>query len=584
MSLRRTIGEVLCRETLILLFSRCFGVHASPVGSSPPAGPLGSTPSGPNTGSIPAGSSSSNNTVANVASTPSIRSIDTILAVLSVILITSTYAILIGSGTRLSSTSKLPLASIEANIGNLLSRAWVSKSDSADLESTSENCQENDAIRLLYVGKMDNEQERAGRGVEQCQALAAKEVARPPMWLTTGSSLTKSMVQLCVWEWISIWMVVGMVLATLSFNGFFANVRGPDANPRLVVVLLYLVSFCVHAWYVWQKSRSFFTLLGAGASWSLLDKAAFASVDLVQLKSRLLGGPNPVLRQVGKPAGSPVFPAYETKLLQDVGLPENTIPLPNPKLSDSRKGAIDTVSDWQKREINSVVESGKVALDRIVTNVMTIVGITITTGFSAWTSSTSSESSQLGSLALLASLTLGTGAMFSSAIELSIMNDSFRNVLFLKELMINGQAASHVEKRALKKTVIGFTHNTVKTRPVRMRELARYTGFWGLLLFGPGYSFLPSKEDHDRQATGAVFEFRVDVRGKSVILTTEETNRHNKREGDGNVEAINAFYSPEPSNTKPLVVLSHSENGDSSVPNLADSHTQDGVQQFTPAS
>ena len=538
----------------MVLTARVVGVQASPVENSQPAGPLGNIPGGPNIGSIPAGSSSSNDTVANIVSTPSIRSIDTILAVLSVILVTLTYATLIGPGTRLSSTSKLPLASIEANIGNLLSRAWVNKSDTADIGSTSGNGEDNDAIRLLYVGKMDNEHGRAARGVEQCHSIPAKGVDTPPMWLTTGSSLTKSMVQICVWEWVSIWIVLGMVLATASFNGFFTKVRGPDANPRLVIVLLYLVSFCIHAWYVWKKTRSFFTLLGAGASWSLLDKASFASVELAQLKSRLLGGQPPVLRQVGKPAGSPVFPAYEAKLLQDVGLPENAFPPADPKLTDSRKGGIETVNDWQKREINSTVESGKVALDRIVTNVMTIVGITITTGFSAWTSNTSSESSQLGSLALLASLTLGTGAMFSSAIELSVMNDSFRNVLFLKEVMINGQAASHVEKRPLRRTVIGFTHNTVKTKPVRIRDLARYTGFWYLLLFGPGYGFLPTKEDHNRQTTGANFEFRINVRGKSVILTTEETNRHNKREGDGNVEVINVCYSPEPPETKQVVV------------------------------
>jgi hypothetical protein len=184
--------------------------------------------------------------------------------------------------------------------------------------------------------------------------------------------------------------------------------------------------------------------------------------------------------------------------LHDTGVHEDAIPSADPKSTNSRKGGIETVSDWQKREINSTVESGGLALDRIVTNVMTIVGITITTGFSVWTSSTSSETSQLGSLALLASLTLGTGAMFSSAIELSVMDDSFRNVLFLKEVMINGQAASHVEKRALRKTATGFTHNTVSTKPVRMRDLARHTGFWSLLLFGPGYGFLPSKEDYDR--------------------------------------------------------------------------------------
>jgi len=73
-----------------------------------------------------------------------------------------------------------------------------------------------------------------------------------------------------------------------------------------------------------------------------------------------------------------------------------------------------------------------------VANVMTMVGIIITTGFSVWTtkSSSATESTQLGSLALLASLSLGAAAMFSSAVDLSVMETSFRNVLFLKEVMI----------------------------------------------------------------------------------------------------------------------------------------------------
>jgi hypothetical protein len=549
-SLRSTIVEVSWTNVFILLFTICNGTWAIPLAESVPAGPLGDVPGGPNIGNIPAGSSSPNDTSGNIVSTPSIRSTSTILAVVSVILVTSTYAILIGPGTRLTSTSKLPLASIEANIGNLLSRAWVDKSTSGDVGDTSRNGEESDAIRLLYVGRMDNEEGRSARGIEECEALPTKEVDRPSMWLTTGSILTKSIVQICVWEWVSIWMALSMVIATLSYNGFFTGVRGPDANPRLVVVLLYIVSFFIHTWYVWQTCRRFFTLLAGGASWSLLDKASIASVELAQLESRLSGSPSPTFRQVGKPAGSAIFPAYEAKLLQDVGLPKDTIPPSDSNLVDSRKGAIETVDGFQRREITTTMESGKTALKHIVTNVMTMVGITITTGFSVWTSSISSESSQLGSLALLASLTLGTGAMFSSAIELSVMNDSFRNVLFLKEILINGQAAAHVDKRAMRKTVIGFAHKTAKTKPVRMRDLAKHTDFWALLLFGPGYVFLPSKEDHDRQSTGARFEFRVNVRGKSVIFTTEETDRHNKHDGNGNAEAINVCYCTEPSKTR----------------------------------
>lgn len=283
------------------------------------------------------------------------------------------------------------------------------------------------------------------------------------------------------------WMTLAMVFSTLLFNGFFTNKRNPDSYARLVVVLIYLVSFCVHAWYVWRVCRNFFTLLGAGATWSLLNKASFASVDLSQLNTGILGGPTPVFRQVGKPAASATFPAFNDCYLNDVDFPNRGQRDSNndPVHSDEDIGAANTVNDWQKREISTTVDAGKAALGQVVTNVMTIVGITITTGFAAWTSMASSADSttQLGSLALLASLTLDTGAMFSSAIELSVMNTSFRNVLFLKEVMINGQAPAHVQKRARKKNIIGFTHNTVPIKAVRMMDFVKSTSLLGLLIF-----------------------------------------------------------------------------------------------------
>jgi hypothetical protein len=228
-------------------------------------------------------------------------------------------------------------------------------------------------------------------------------VTTPSMWLTTGSSLTKSMVQLSVWEWTSIWVALSMLFSTLAFNGFLTNTRGPDSYPRLVVMLIYGAAYCVHAFYVWNISTTFFTLVAAGSSWSLLHKASFVSVDTPSLNLRYSGGPSPVFKQVGKPASSDSFPVHPACLLQDVGKME---PVKSEELSDTQKSEAGTVAAWQKRDITLCVDAGKLALDRTVTNVMTMLGVTISTGFSVWTAR-SVENSQLGSMALLASLTLG---------------------------------------------------------------------------------------------------------------------------------------------------------------------------------
>lgn len=512
-------------------------------------GPLGIP--GSTQGPIPTGANSSPTAIATAALNgnqtrfqPGVQALGTILAVLCAVLTTTTYAVLIGPGTRLLSTSKLPLVSIEENIGSLLSRAWPDTSASTEVSSSPGKSQALDAMRILYVGRMDDEEQRAARGVEECRAVANKRISTPPMWLTTGSSLTKSMVQLAVWEWVCMWMVLAMLLSTLSFNGLLTRDRGPDSYPRFVVVMIYTGAFCVHSWYVWRAFRSFFTMVVAGASWSLLNKASFASADLAQLVARLAGGQTaPVFKQVGKPATSSTFPICPAALLQDVGV----LPAADSEiLTDAQKSEADTVGNWQKRDVTSTVESGKTALDGVVANIMTMVGIIITTGFSVWTSRATDSTSQLGSLALLASLTLGSAAMFSSAVDLSVMDTSFRNVLFLKEVMIDGDASAHVQKRGSSRNVIGFMHKTVKTRRVRMRDLINMTDFWPLIFFGPAYVLLPSRADHERQSAGASFELRVSVRGKPVLFTTEDTNRHNTKADGSNVEAINVCYDPDP--------------------------------------
>ena len=527
--------QIIFHVTALNLLKAGFSM-AIPVNSSP----LGTSPGSPQ-GSIPVGTGGNSNTTGIHPFENNVRGVNTVLAVMSALLVSATYAVLIGPGTRLASTSKLPLAAIESNIGALLERSWPDKSSSPHPPDAKDSS--NDAIRLLYVGKLDGETSRWARGVEQCEDSPKRRIHTPPMWLTTGSSLTKSMVQLAIWEWVSIWMVLAMVISTLLFNGFFTHYKRPDNYPRLIVMMIYFAGFCVHSWYVWKTFRSLFSLVAAGASWSLLNKAAFASVDATQLDAALKGGPSPVLKQVGKPAKSDTFPAIEGCYLKDVSVsqPEMNTGTVN---TNEDMSAITTVNSWQTREVNSTIEAGKTALERVVTNVMTMLGITITTGFSGWTSvsSTVDSTSQLGSLALLASLTLGAGAMFSSAIDLSVMVSSFRNVLFLKEVMINGQALAYVQKRHSKRTSIGFTQGSVTMRPVRTRDLAKSNHLWSLILFGSAYALLPSGEDHLRQAAGAEYEFVIRLREKNVLFTTADTGRHQAVADGGTIESINVCY------------------------------------------
>jgi hypothetical protein len=74
--------------------------------------------------------------------------------------------------------------------------------------------------------------------------------------------------------------------------------------------------------------------------------------------------------------------------------------------------------------------------------------------------------------------------MFSSAVDPSIMDSSFTNVLYLKEATINGHASAHVTKRLSKKRDIGIRHEYVEKKAVSMRDLAKQSKLWSLLIFG----------------------------------------------------------------------------------------------------
>ena len=458
-----------------------------------------------------------------------IKCTETITAVLSAILVTFTYRILIGAGSRMSNTSLLPMESIKRNINSILNQAWPDTSDSMDCGASRHPDAAHDAIRLLYMGKMkpDARTDRVARGVLQCEANPLEQHDEPRLWLTSGSPLTTVIVQLAIWEWVFLWIGMAMIMVTLLHNGFIVGPRAQDSFLRLSVVLAYLAAYIVHAIFVWQSCFTFFTNVAVGGAWSMLSRASFAIIDTAQDTSL-------DLQMIEKSSD-----AFGSAISTTSG-----------QLLDAQmefKAAMDTIHDMQTSERNKATIAGECALERIIASGMLLLSINISSGFLIWSTTTADEA--LGSLGLLSFLSLGIATMYTSAVQLTILNSAYDQIVYMKEIMINGQAVNFVKKRLPSRRVIGFTgtQKTVKPRRVSVWDFVRATSLNGvlcLLLFGPAYLLLPTEEDRDRTANRAKFKMSMMVRGHPVVLTTSNTNAHATDDDGGSWEAINVCYRP----------------------------------------
>lgn len=99
----------------------------------------------------------------------------------------------------------------------------------------------------------DNHPGLVAMGWPDCAAKPDRKDSRsyrPQLWMTSGSHLTKNVVQLYVWEWVSPWLISIMVFATLLYKGFLTNELSLDNYTRIVVIRIYALAFFFHFWYV----------------------------------------------------------------------------------------------------------------------------------------------------------------------------------------------------------------------------------------------------------------------------------------------------------------------------------------------
>jgi len=493
-----------------------------------------------------------------------VKSIEAAIALLSAGLVTLTYGILIDAGSRMTNTSVLPMEAIRQNISSILEWGWLDTSKSLQDVNTKESdapadaVAPADAIALLCVGRMQGDVGRVARGLLQCEAMPDQPRPTPRLWLASGSSLTTSIVQLAIWEWVFLWIGIGMIVVTLLHNGFVVGPRGEDAFLRLSVVFAYTLANIFHATYVWRSCITFFTNVAAGSAWSMLNRASFSVVDTAQLQHRLSDPSQNALPdfQMIERASDAFMPAtysacleHEIKDQIDPGASSEggssaTPTTAPPDIQREIKTALDSLSLVQKTERSKATTSGDLALERIIASGMLTLAVNISSGFLAWSTVTQADEA-LGSLGLLGSLSLGMASMYTSAVHLNILNSSFKEILYLKEIKINGQALNFVKKRPSPRRVIGLAQGTRMPWRVRVWDtigVVNVRDVVCLLLFGPAYFLLPTEHDRDRTSMRTEFELRMTVRGHPVVITTSSTSKHDV-DGDGNnVEAVNVCY------------------------------------------
>ena len=511
----------------------------------------------------------------------SIKMAETTLAIFSVTLVIITYSILIQRGSFMSTTSMYPQHSIERNLGSLLSLAWPRRSyDAPGKESNlrrdskaSLRLERPSQIQLFYLGRMntDNHSGIVAKGRLDCAAKPCRKDStsyRPRLWMTSGSHLTKNVVQLLVWEWVSLWLIIIMVFATLLYNGFLTNELSADSYPRLVVILIYALSYFFHFWYVWTICMRFFTYVAAGAAWSLLERAKFAICDSKKLQHHEKGSAFK-FRGIDKANSEYVPLTFDAVFKHEVNLRGGLIDHapPSPPAVDSEvddpkevRAALATLEKSQKAERETATESTRTALDRVIANAMVMMGVTLASGFSSWTARQLTDNTpnnfaaaQIGSLALLASLSLGASTMFASAMHLTILSSSYETILSLKETKINGQAVDHYKKRQSFDTVLSFTRGTVPVSHVSFCEILSTNNLHNFLstsLLGPAFALMPSRADHERTSKETDFDLNVrvgseigeDVDSNMILFTTRATDRHGRGKNGKNLEAINVCY------------------------------------------
>ncbi|KAI1244036.1 hypothetical protein MGN70_013904 [Eutypa lata] len=383
-----------------------------------------------------------NSSIIPLQSTELVKGITTAIAGLAAILTAVTYVTVLKLASPLSHGVALPTEFIEDVINPLLSKYWPKRGLELLLEDSvlapEERMDPQDKFRILRFNTRDiNAQNIGPRQVLGYTELwpGDREYVHniTPMdqrktWIIAASPAMKSLVQMAIWEFVSFWLSTAMVINTAVYNGFASGRPGRDGTLRLSLVSAYALANLTHILLAKRLFTRSFTAIACQACWSIISRHFAFTEKETEVRNTLRTIESVLL---GETYLSTCFELTDEMEYSDT--PDHFHAL-EPVDSVVNK----VIAPVQEKEIEVLEKAAESGLDRVLANIVIMLGICLANGLAPWTSVQSSESTtaQIGSYALL--LTLGTGglALLSSITHLSNATDSARRSLQLQNYMI----------------------------------------------------------------------------------------------------------------------------------------------------
>ena len=487
------------------------------------------------------------------------REINTTLAGLVFLLTAGSYWLLMGYTTPLSNEIILPSKLLEKNLAAVLSLTWPKKY--MDSPGKISDFRTRSDWVLFDSGTRWREKESDLYGPAFYKVHGAEDniyplTERQPrtsfiVFVKAFSPVMKSLVQIAVWNAVSFWLVLVMIVTTLAYNGFMTHNTTNDSILRIVLVVAYAFANFGHQYYTATLLYRNFTLVLFQVCWTFIckqfiflpykDYEKYALThELIPIRDnngasdyffvedlywaycyrdRLAPGAS-LMRwstfnfelfgtteysdgyrvvegtdQIGHITEHNVFETWSADdKRRDFFL----------KARDKTESKFDKLTKpIREAEIKACEKATDSALEKTLANIAVLLGICLATGLAPWTSTPTSDatSAQLGSYALLLSISTGLLALISSATQLTSATESTRTLLRLQEKTIAADPDEDQGFSIWDKPCFGFSSKEgvsgqTKVTPRSLRRSASLFGKLLCLLLGSALMLIPRFHRH----------------------------------------------------------------------------------------
>ena len=281
-----------------------------------------------------------------------VQSVETSLAGLAAVLVALTYCLLTAYSPHLVTGLCIPCEILSANIQEILCHIWPRTIDNYTIKSSYlvyiddsleprvgkdgqlgfyDRAKDGDAVHLRLQDEpprpIDLVETRGSliRGFEEVSQNFESVPAEtnPTVWIQTASSAMRNVIQLVVWEWVSLWLLVIMISNTLLYNGIIGGGSPTnDRYPRLALISIYSLSYMFHFVATWYVFLRVFTLITLQASWAVCFRLPFALGSEFPAAAREFVRPGNHQRVLRKAESELTFHRFDIEVLGKVAISE----------------------------------------------------------------------------------------------------------------------------------------------------------------------------------------------------------------------------------------------------------------------